>query len=208
MHKGIILLVKGRTKDSVINKVHKFMRKYEGDVWDWYRIGGRWSGTLAPKDKLAEFDKKMKELAGYKEGDFGISTKLLEEKKEELQKIWQDLGLEGSPVECYNGGYAFSLPVDGGPYDLVPLSTCYNTVLEWSNMKGRIAQYKESIKEYKEKLPDKYNMVDWYKKRIRNIKNQEFCFDTNVYNLIEKNYSVPKKTNLKGWFAVMIDIHN
>lgn len=208
MHKGIILLVKGRTKDSMMNKVHKFMKKYEGDVWDWYRIGGRWTGTLAPKDKLAEFDKKMKELIGYKDGDHGISSTKLKENKNTLQKMWQDLGLEGSPVECYDGGYAFSLPDGGGPYDFVPLYTCYDTVLEWSDMKQRIAGCKESIKEYKEKMPDKYDMVEWYKEKIRSMRNQEFCFDTNVYNLIEKNYSVPKKTDLKGWFAVMIDIHN
>lgn len=47
MHKGIILLVKCRDKESAFHKVELFMPRYgNGKVWDWWRIGGRWSGTL------------------------------------------------------------------------------------------------------------------------------------------------------------------
>ena len=59
MHKGVILLVKTLDKEEALNEVESFLEPYgEGDVWDWYRIGGRWNNTLAPKDKLDIFKEK------------------------------------------------------------------------------------------------------------------------------------------------------
>ena len=50
MHKGVILLVKSENKDNVNGLVEEFMEPYgNGNVWDWYVIGGRWSGTLSGK---------------------------------------------------------------------------------------------------------------------------------------------------------------
>ena len=63
MHKGIILLVKTKNKEDVLSLVEQFLEPYgNGDVWDWYQIGGRWNNTLAPKDKLDNFRKKCDEI--------------------------------------------------------------------------------------------------------------------------------------------------
>ena len=34
---------------------------------------------------------------------------------------------------------------------------------------------------------------------------QDFHNKVNIYNIVEENYSIP--TNIKGWYAVMIDMH-
>lgn len=54
MHKGVILLVEAEDSSGAIDKVNEFMERYgEGDVWDWFVIGGRWSGLL--NNKRASF---------------------------------------------------------------------------------------------------------------------------------------------------------
>ncbi len=58
MHKGVILLIKASDKNEAKDKVQEFMVQYgDGDIWDWYVIGGRWSGTLNSKSK--EFFEKV-----------------------------------------------------------------------------------------------------------------------------------------------------
>ena len=52
MHKGVILLTKASDRDEAVSQVESFLENYgDGDVWDWYVIGGRWSGTLNTKAK-------------------------------------------------------------------------------------------------------------------------------------------------------------
>ena len=48
MHHGIILLTKAETRTEGLSKVEKFMEWYKGSEWDWYEIGGRWTGKLKP----------------------------------------------------------------------------------------------------------------------------------------------------------------
>lgn len=54
MHKGVILLTKAKNREEAKAKAEEFLEPYgDGDVWDWYVIGGRWSGTLdnySPED--------------------------------------------------------------------------------------------------------------------------------------------------------------
>lgn len=47
MHKGIICLTRAANSDDAIENVETFLEDYgNGNVWDWYVIGGRWSGVL------------------------------------------------------------------------------------------------------------------------------------------------------------------
>lgn len=56
---------------------------------DWFVIGGRWSGTINPKTK--PFTEKAKKTI-LKTKDGSISMQLVEEKKDELQKLWEKMG--------------------------------------------------------------------------------------------------------------------
>jgi hypothetical protein len=44
MHKLVICLTKAQNKGEARGNVEDFLEQYgDGDVWDWYVIGGRWS---------------------------------------------------------------------------------------------------------------------------------------------------------------------
>ena len=59
MHKGVILLIAVESKDDALEEVEGFLERYgDGNVWDWYQIGGRWNNTFAPKELKDKFDKK------------------------------------------------------------------------------------------------------------------------------------------------------
>jgi hypothetical protein len=51
MHTGVIILVKAKSRAQAIKAAENFLEPY-GDniVWDWYQIGGRWTGTLTGYD--------------------------------------------------------------------------------------------------------------------------------------------------------------
>ncbi len=48
MHKGVILLMKAGDRKEAEAKAEEFLNSGYGDgrVWDWYVIGGRWTGLL------------------------------------------------------------------------------------------------------------------------------------------------------------------
>src|SRR5450432_1763921 len=128
MHKGIILLVKATDKDEAISEVNSFMEPYgDGDVWDWFVIGGRWSNMLTPKDKREEWQQRAKELLPKNEHGF-ISTKDVERVAPELQTLWEVCGLKGN--NSYYDNY--KLPTTGDYYDVLPLSECIDTVKEYA----------------------------------------------------------------------------
>jgi len=87
MHKGIILLLKVEDKEEIIYRIKEFMKEYEGNVWDWYVIGGRWSGTLNKNYKRFYELVKEKNIPIQYYSD--IEKK---ETQEQLQEIWIGLG--------------------------------------------------------------------------------------------------------------------
>ena len=211
MHKGVILLTKAENREDAISNADEFLREYgDGNVWDWYRVGGRWSNHLAPEEKLEEYDKQMKELVGYKEGDFGIGTNKLEENSDRLIEIWKSLGLKGKPVESYGGGFAFGLADEGEEYDVLPLSECVKEVNNWiRDVDKEAAEYFDKIIEEREKEKGigHGTMSAYYAGKYRDSVYNNFCFDSNVYDITaERGERLPE--DMDGYWAVMIDMHN
>ena len=229
MHKGVMILVKAENKKDAISQVNDFMEPYgEGDIWDYYRVGGRWTNYLAPKEKYNNWHKKYLELIGFKEGSFGVDCKTLEIHRDKIQKLWKDEGLQGKNPNWYNEGFNFDLPNVGGYYDVLSLSECIDVVKDWAydyweKHKELIANAEEWLEgkgnnmfdKIKEKSPDTWyeetekarrNMYAYDLKRAAEIAGEDFCFDCNVYNVVESDYSVP--TNTEGYWVVMIDMHN
>ena len=48
MHKGIICLIRATGRNDALQIVIEFLNLFEGNVFDWYQIGGRWTQTLSP----------------------------------------------------------------------------------------------------------------------------------------------------------------
>jgi hypothetical protein len=212
MHKGIVLLVKPEetSREAILDKVDEFMEQYgDGDVWDWKQIGGRWTNTLAPKYK--EFHEwanalleKQEEVKKGKPTDW-ISQDTVDQNSSVLQSKWEEIGMKGQNPYCNH----YELGEEGGVYDVMPLSECIDAVKELQQ--DPIAAGREEFSAAEkwlngERAINDYRMYGYCLKKAGEIFSQDFCFDCNIFNVEADNYSIP--TELDGWFAVMVDIHN
>jgi hypothetical protein len=206
MHKGVIILTKAGSKDQAEQKVRDFMEDYQDQVWDWYQIGGRWQGTLAPMAE--EFHEKAMEI--IKPDDLGfVSQKVIKENNVLLQEIWESLGGEGrNPFSDH-----YSLPDEGGTYDIMPLKSCLKVVKDWQqNKDGTLERLQEGLKRHLGKEhggeADQTNffMLGFDLKDCGQLLLEDFCFETNVFNMEHYDYSIPEDP--EGYYAVMVDMHN
>ena len=92
MHKGIIALVKARSAEQAKELVANYIEPYgDGDVWDWYEVGGRWNGTLGKsnvlplKDCINIVKKWRKDME--KESEAAFKLMLKERRKEKTPKF-------------------------------------------------------------------------------------------------------------------------
>lgn len=202
MHKGIMLIVKTDVKQDALNKVKEFLEEYKDDVWDWYQIGGRWQGELAPM--FDEFIEKKKTILKTEEHGM-ISQRQVDDKQKELQELWESLGGEGD--NPYSNHY--DMPKDGGFYDVIPLSQCIKKVKEWQQKpeKDGLEELKKAKKYIKPKnQEDDWSMYGYCLECAANIFSQKFSFETNVFNIETDDFSIPEK--IEDYFVVMVDIHN
>lgn len=198
MHKGVILLVKADSKEDAVSKVNEFMEPYgDSRVWDWFVIGGRWSGRL-DKASILFWDAAKKAVPPQTE--FGWTESEIKKHKPEFEAIWKRLGGKGpSPVnrDQYES--------DGNDGDIQPLNDCLEAVKDFAgDMTARANEEKKRAQEYADK--DQPSMEGYCLRTAGELLSQNFCFDCNLYNVEEGDYSIPE--NPEGWFAVMIDMHN
>ena len=128
MHKAVILLTKAENKEDAVEKIKEFMEQYNGDVWDWYQIGGRRSGTLAPKydEYMEKADVLLKQHKSNTHDEF-ITQASVDDNVPQLRSLWQELGMTG---QCpYNDHY--HMEEDGNDYDVLPLADCIKKVRDW-----------------------------------------------------------------------------
>lgn len=211
MHKGMILLTKAQNEDDARNNVENFLEQYgDGNVWDWYVIGGRWSGTLnAAHNQFKEL--AMAHLAqAYPDTDLSrfITENMISEQADALNSIWQETLGQPTPNPFVRSSYL----EDGFDDDILPLSECVGVVLKWNKDMGAFAEemFEKMLQEReKEKEGKSYPMSGYYARLYSDAKSDNFCFDTNVYDTV--NYTNNPSRALEeaeGWFAVMVDLHN
>ena len=211
MHKGVILLVKADDRDGAIGEAEQFLEPYgDGDVWDWYVVGGRWSGTLNAKTK--EFFEKAEAhfKAAYPDNKNPFLTQnMVNEQADALQKIWTDMG------ETSKNPYSRDQYKDRtGDDDALPLSECLSVVKEWT--KDTDAEAEEmftkmlAAREEEKENSGKYNTMSAYYAGIyKDLKYDSFSFESNVYDTVNgTNNPSEAIDNPDGWYAVMIDMHN
>jgi len=223
MHKGVILLVKSDTKENVLPLIKNFMELYREDagcgdgcgeepdcdncqnrpegfkhpVWDWYVIGGRWSGTLTTdmldKDKLKAVHKEFKEKKLMFMGQ--------EKEMDEVFRKYFPLADYPYPSPYSRNSYNSDGQVD----DILPLSECLPVVKDWlDSYFDRIPEEKEGIKKWADKGDE--DMVEYCKAKLERMEAKQFSDDSNVYNATADNMEIPD--NPEGWFAVMVDMHD
>ena len=207
MNKGVILLTKASNEDEAVSNVREFLEDYgDSKVWDWYVVGGRWSGTLNPKTK--EFFEKAEAhfkavYPQYAKDEF-LTSKMVEEQGEALNGIWDTIGGEGlNPFSRDN------YSSDGFADDVLPLTECLDVVNAWTKDMNVHAEEMWS-KMIEAKSTDKgHDMSAYFANRYAEAKYDEFCFESNVYVIDhETNNPASAIENADQYFAVMVDMHN
>jgi len=211
MHKAVICLTKASDRDEAISNVRSFLEEYgDGDVWDWYVIGGRWSGTLNAKNH--EFQTKAAEhfKSVYPEDSSPfLTTKMVEEQAEHLQAIWIEIGGTG------NNPYARSSYDDKGQDDdSVPMSTCLDVINDWKlDMRAEGEKHFEKMLEARE--GEKINgskfltMSAYYAGLYRDCLYDSFSFESNVFDIDEGTNNITTALeNPDKYYAVIVDMHN
>lgn len=210
MHKRVILLTKADSVTTAREKADAFMLQHGGDeskhsAWDWYVIGGRWSGTLNLLNK--DFEKKAREIVPNNAHGF-ISTDDVERAKPELQRAWKEIGGTGRNPWARDQ-YSNEPEYD----DIVPLNECEVVLNDWKQepLKCAIKEVKAwwdnwvSEKTFKQIWNSKWSLK-YTGRDVFSFLFQRFFFDCNIFNIESNNYSIPLDKN--GWYAVMIDMHN
>lgn len=207
MHKGVMLLTKASDKEEANSNVREFLEDYgNGNVWDWYVVGGRWSGTLNEKanefSELAEAHFKKT----YPEHNHSfLTTNMIKEQADVLDKIWQE-ELGQTTTNPYSRS---SYEENGDVDDIVPLSECLNVVNKWKRDTTQVAnEYWEKMLAAKSEKGG-HDMSAYYAKRYAEAVYDEFCFDSNVYDIDNQTNNPEDAIKEAGeYFVVMIDMHN
>ena len=207
MHKGVILLVKADDRDDAIGQAKEFLGEYgNGDVWDWFVIGGRWSGNLNTLSKtFYEKAKVLFEQAYPNEANPFLSTKMVNEQAQGLQEIWESIG--GKDQNPYSrSGYVNY----GFEDDCIPLTNCIPVIQDWKkDMVAEAETIWNKMIEAKANSAHEYDMSGYYAGIYRDLKYDNFSFESNVYDVVNRtNDPSQALENPEQWWAVQIDMHN
>ena len=208
MHKGVVLLVKAESLEDARSYAESFLEEYgNGDVWDWYEIGGRWSGMLDPRhykySKLVS-DKK-KEKFPEKEG---LDLDFAKLDQEEYDALWIKAG--GEPGTQYNDSMFNSIE-----NNIKSLSECLDIVKEYNtpSIKDKAIEYWDKMIEAKNEEIEKElkgmptsTMSAYYAGLYRDCKYDSFSFEQNVFDTDSYSSEIPE--DITDMWAVVVDMHN
>ena len=206
MHKGVILLIKADNKEDARTKADSFMERYENDVWDWYCIGGRWSGELNKnKDKFFELvDKKWPR----DKESFGRSYDWIEKHLKEFQEIWESLG--ETSKNPYSRDTFISRDYNTVYEDnIMKASECVEIIKSWfKDIKEEAEENwkKAEVSRKEEKEKQAYPMSGYYANKYHKCVSDYFSFDSNIFDIENESNYIPE--DLSEYFAIMVDMHN
>lgn len=187
-HTGIILLVKAESRQQAVKYAKEFLADY-GDwrVYDYYRIGGGWSGWLTnynPRDNPANL-----EFCSCCNGS-GKSPSNANDPCFPCQGTGKSLKWE---LASYKG-------------DVLPLRDVKEDVLKFlgSWREEALKRANEGIAKY-EKEGDE-SMLGFYLVQKGNLLRGAFSWYSTVYDVENESNGVPVRTD--GYWAVVVDMHS
>lgn len=205
MHKGVILLVKANNKNKAQEKAEEFLKEYEGGVWDWYTIGGRWSGTL--NNNCKKFLEIIDQKWPVDDSKIGRTYNWVEENLVEFQNIWESLG------ETSKNPYARDTFISHNydeqfKDDIMKAIKCETVIKSWfKDMKLEAEKYWKKAEEERDKEKNGgYPMSGYYARLYNDCIGDYFSFESSVFDVENYTHSLPE--DLTDYFAVMIDMHN
>lgn len=199
MHKGVILLVKAEDADEAKRKADTFLEPFQENVWDWYQFGGRWTGALT--GYRPDQDPKNQTRCDICKGT-GKRKKW--PKGTSKAQIQATHGCNG----CNGTGKTTKWPTDWDTYteDILPLTDprAAIKVAEWSDGWGK--NETKRVKMLRKQFKGNRDMLEYLKSKQRGIDEDQFTFDSNVFDTEEKTNRPP--VNPVGYWAVVVDMHS
>lgn len=193
MHKGIILICEAEDADTARGIVEDFAEMHLNDMFEYYTIGGRWSGCLNNFFHIYEEEAKKRNInSSDDEGNI------------ELQKYWEDLGgYDFHPFSRDN--YNDSRYLD----DVLPLGECLDIIRNWRVNRDNAIQnaYHKLVKNYEEHITNGAILNGWYGREYYEAVSDDLTPDSNVYNITDETNTITDELleNPGGYYAVMVD---
>ena len=194
MHKRTIFLAKATNEKEALSKVVKFLDKDEIKEWDWFILGGRFSGFL--NKSYSKFFEESHKLLKSKYGPNYFN--FIENEKSTLDEIWEKL--EGGDTNPYFRGRHDKYTYDD---DIMKLSNCKNIIKKLGTDMLEMMEYKHN-KIVNCKSSSNKNLLDDFS----NLRSGKFVFDSLVYDIenLTNNPNEALRNPLRFW-AVNIDLH-
>jgi len=213
MHKGIIILTKAGDKSEATTNVNSFLDEGGEQIFDWYVIGGRWTGVLDKYDP--EEDERNYETClicggtGLRNDDLG---------KEHRSK---DPDYKCNGCATYNNetkqyeygkfgkGRRLKWSLEPHANNVMLLAKCIDVVREWSQdpiIDGMLGVNKAVEWLNGERGKNDYRMYGYALHCASLLLRQSFSPECNVYNIESFDFSIPE--NIDDYYAVMVDIHH
>lgn len=216
MHKAVMCIVKADDADNAKSKVEEFLEGYgDGKVWDWYTVGGRFSGLLnhlSEKFKTAANKFLVKKYNLDPKNPF-LTQKHIDDCADDLKALWEKMGGKGKNPYARD-----SYRDDAGDDDILPLSECASVVKKWKR-----DLIKEANKAFRQLCIERKKEVEARKKGEKHISTMsgyyagiykeavydEFCFDSNTFD-IDAGTNDPTQALAEpdDRWVVLIDMHN
>jgi len=202
MHFLSFLIVKADSREEAIGRARDFLEKYQNQVWDWYVIGGRWSGYITQSNlDQATYEQFSKE---FRENALGFISKDNPECKQ--RKRAHELFMKYFP------NFEGDIPIYRDPYlhdgyldDVVPLGCCEEIIQKFiDDFHSRYGKLVEKAKKEIESDGTINRITAWELGRYSY--DDSYSTDHTVFNV--ENYSVSIPDNPEGYYVVTVDLHN
>jgi hypothetical protein len=202
MHFLSFLIVKADSREEAVRKARNFLEQYQDQVWDWYVIGGRWSGFFTQRRlDQATYEKFLEE---FRENGLGMISKDNPECKQ--RKRSHELFMKYFP------NFEGDIPVYRDPYlddgysdDVVPLGCCEEIIQKYIDpFHLRYGELVERAKKEIESDGTISRSTAWELGRYAYDDN--YSTDHTVFNV--EDYSVSIPDNPEGYYVVTVDLHS
>jgi hypothetical protein len=202
MHFLSFLIVKADSREEAIGRARDFLEEYQNQVWDWYVIGGRWSGYITQSNlDQATYEQFSKE---FRENALGFISKDNPECKQ--RKRAHELFMKYFP------NFEGDIPIYRDPYlhdgyldDVVPLGCCEEIIQKFiDDFHSRYGKLVEKAKKEIESDGTINRSTAWELGRYSY--DDSYSTDHTVFNV--ENYSVSIPDNPEGYYVVTVDLHS
>jgi len=192
VHVHHLLAVQADSPEEAVTVAETFLSGYEDRVWDWYEIGGRWSGALDGGDLFCAKDQGVKFVE------------------------FIDAAIDGRRREIANlRRYIIGMKDEEEVHDTLGLGLALD---EQAQARTR-EMYNKSAKMFDELMraddPDdrRFSLIGWHLRTLGGLVSDTYCFDSMFFDAEE--YTGRKDSVVDRMIAsperqwlVSVDLHN